>query len=360
MEVLIDSFYFEDKFSSIGIFQRNLLEALSKTSSELSFSAIVTDRLSNVQGIRDRINDIDFVTYNGKLGFVERFKFIKKQLSSGKFDKYLATFNIFPRNVYKVPTYLINHDWTHGILDSKYFDLEGKMYKYIHVRSAIKSKKNIANSKFTAIETRRITGRDSAVVYQDCDPFYRTEHETVNVGNFEPQSEKFILYAGRVRPKYKNIDTVILAYSEFRKIYGDNIRLVIVSSDEFSPSTLSAISKHHVPIIRFRNLSFKELYSLYRYAWVTVYPSLYEGFGFPILEAQASGSPLILSDAGPHREVGGNAAIYFDGSADDLLERLKFLDYDTRLQLIDGGKYNIRRFNWQKTAKQIVELMRFE
>jgi glycosyltransferase involved in cell wall biosynthesis len=99
----------------------------------------------------------------------------------------------------------------------------------------------------------------------------------------------------------------------------------------------------------------------YRTADVLLFPSLYEGFGFPVLEAFASGLPVVTSGAGGLREVGGDAAVVVEGrDPAGYVEALQALsdDPDRRDALIGRGFARARAFTWQKTAEQTAEVYR--
>lgn len=99
----------------------------------------------------------------------------------------------------------------------------------------------------------------------------------------------------------------------------------------------------------------------YRTADVLLFPSLYEGFGYPVLEAFASGLPVVTSGAGGLREVGGDALVVVEGrdpaayaqALDDLSD-----DPVRRDELIEEGRARARAFSWQKTAEQTAQVYR--
>ncbi|HBY0419141.1 TPA: glycosyltransferase family 1 protein [Klebsiella variicola] len=105
----------------------------------------------------------------------------------------------------------------------------------------------------------------------------------------------------------------------------------------------------------------EELIFLYQNATAFIFPSLYEGFGIPPLEAQAVGCPVISSDQASMPEVLGDSVIYFNPySIDDIIDKLEFfvLKYDEKNKLIDKGFYNVDRFSWEQSAEKIDLLLK--
>jgi len=103
------------------------------------------------------------------------------------------------------------------------------------------------------------------------------------------------------------------------------------------------------------------LRNLYQNAKMLVYPSLYEGFGFPLVEAMACGAPVVTSlNSGSIPEVAGNAALYFDprNPADIARKMEEALDPLVAADLIKKGFENIKRFSWDETAKKTIEVYR--
>jgi glycosyltransferase involved in cell wall biosynthesis len=104
----------------------------------------------------------------------------------------------------------------------------------------------------------------------------------------------------------------------------------------------------------------EDLVGLYNGATALVYPSLFEGFGLPILEANACGCPVITSDSSSMPEVVGDAGILVDaGSREQITEAMKkmYTNDPFRNRLIDKGYINLKRFSWEKTARETVKIL---
>jgi glycosyltransferase involved in cell wall biosynthesis len=106
-------------------------------------------------------------------------------------------------------------------------------------------------------------------------------------------------------------------------------------------------------------VSDEELPLLYASARLLAYPSLYEGFGLPILEAQACGVPVVTSDVSSMPEIGGQGAAYVDPlDIEDIKKTIRkvFYDNEVRKNLIKEGLKNVKQFTWEKTVEQTIEV----
>ncbi len=179
-----------------------------------------------------------------------------------------------------------------------------------------------------------------------------------------PYPWPYILAVGALEPR-KNLARLIEA---FNKLDNNNLRLVIVGSEnkkvfkqtKFSPSTDNLISTNKRPIIFTGYLEDQQLAALYNHAICFCYPSLYEGFGMPPLEAQALGCPIIVSDRSSLPEVFGKSALYCDPeNIDDIKNKLDTLLNDNQLRqsLISSGYDNLNRFSWKKSADIMSEII---
>lgn len=178
---------------------------------------------------------------------------------------------------------------------------------------------------------------------------------------YELKPQKYILYVGTLQPR-KNILTLIKA---FKKFYDNNseFKLMLVGKKGWLYDEIFYEVKNlnlEDSVIFTGYLPDNEVSELYKYAYCYVLPSLYEGFGIPVLEAMSYDCPVISSFASSLPEVGGEAALYFDpenvnGLVDDL-ESLK--SEKLRKELIEKGRERIKHFSWEKSAKETLEVIK--
>ena len=178
----------------------------------------------------------------------------------------------------------------------------------------------------------------------------------------------FLLYAGNIRPQ-KNIPRLVEAFAVARaelKMHPRyrNLRLIIIG-DEISkyPAVRRAVMQSRVEhSVRFLGfVPFETLRVFYELAAAFVFPSLYEGFGLPPLEAMASGTPVITSEIGALPEVVGDAAMLVNPeNVFDIARGIRevLLNDDLRASLIEKGRRHAATFSWERTAQEVIGIYR--
>lgn len=185
-----------------------------------------------------------------------------------------------------------------------------------------------------------------------------------NLRNKYDLSENYILFVGTLQPR-KNIQRLIEAFAQVitDKKSPKNLQLIIVGKKGWlfedilnTPSKLGIENS-----VRFLDqVDNDELDVLYKNALCFVLPSLYEGFGLPVLEAMQNGCPVIVSDVSSLPEAGGDACLYVDPeNTEDIKEKILDLINDQKLrkELIEKGKKQIEKFSWEKTAKETLKVL---
>lgn len=169
--------------------------------------------------------------------------------------------------------------------------------------------------------------------------------------------EPYILYVGR-RSAYKNFKRFAIAFSKLSKT-NDGIKLVCTSMP-FSKEELELFARLNISN-KVVHISASEqiMQRLYRDALFFVFPSLYEGFGMPILEAWSCHCPVLLSNTSCFPEIAGDAGLYFEPtSVDDIHDAMsRAIDNeDIRKSLIAKGNERVKEFSWQRCADEHMKV----
>lgn len=175
------------------------------------------------------------------------------------------------------------------------------------------------------------------------------------------KKENFILYVGS-RKGYKNFEKFLCAIRSSRLLYSD-FNITCFGGEKFSKYDKDILNKYQFELskIKFIFGNDEVLEKLYSTAKLFVFPSLYEGFGLPILEAMANNCPVLCSNRGSLPEIAGDAAMYFNpDSAEDIKTSIENVIYDeTCLKiLIKKGIVRIKQFSWSKCAYKTYKLYR--
>lgn len=169
----------------------------------------------------------------------------------------------------------------------------------------------------------------------------------------------YFLYVGR-RNTYKNFIPMVKSMSGFLHRHPD-YKLVCTAAD-FSKDELSIFENLKIKdqIIHVF-ASYVELLSLYKYAKAFIYPSLYEGFGIPILEAYAMQCPVLLTEESCFPEIAGDAAIYFklnekEDTFRTVIDNFVNMDKEAINSLLHKQDRRLQKYSWEKSALQLTEL----
>lgn len=172
--------------------------------------------------------------------------------------------------------------------------------------------------------------------------------------------DNFLLYIGNAYP-HKNLEGLVRVFSEVLKKYPD-LRLVLVGKSDYFYERVKAYAKSlglyqesndDSPIIFPGYVPDAELEVLFKRALFYIFPSLYEGFGLPPLEAMAKGCPVLSSDKSSMPEILGEAAAYFNPGQDSEMEKAIYKmieDKTLRASLVEKGYAQAKKYNWWECA----------
>lgn len=172
---------------------------------------------------------------------------------------------------------------------------------------------------------------------------------------------EYFLFVGGFDP-VKNIMTVLKAFSQFKKWQHSDMKLLITGNTTSYPEVLQKIRtfkfKDDVEVLG--QVSDEQLSKIMAAAYVLIYPSLYEGFGLPILEAMQSGTAVITSNNNGLKETGGDAVLYVDPTSEGELsaQMIKlYKDESLRGRLIEAGKIHAAKYNEQSSVDPLCKVI---
>ncbi|HEX8974635.1 MAG TPA: glycosyltransferase family 1 protein [Patescibacteria group bacterium] len=176
------------------------------------------------------------------------------------------------------------------------------------------------------------------------------------------EKNKYLLYIGAIQPR-KDLVTLVEAFEKIKE-KNPGLKLVIAGAPAWNyEDTLKKITSsiYSGDVVVTGKTVFEEQPVLYRQAAAFVLPSLYEGFGIPVLEAMASSVPVICARNSSLVEVGAEAVRFFETSnAEDLTEKLNEVlgSKELREEMIRRGKERIKEFSWEKCAQETLEVIK--
>ena len=186
-----------------------------------------------------------------------------------------------------------------------------------------------------------------------------TDIELENVRKKYKLPENYILYLGTIEPR-KNIERTIKAFIKYKKEVKDDLKFVIVGGKGWKyDNIMKLIESMGTDIILTGYIDEEDKIPIYKLAQIFAFPSLYEGFGMPVLEAMAAGVPVITSNVSSLPEVAGDAAILVNPlNEDEIFEAYKKILSDKKLQLemIEKGLEQAKKFEWKESAKVLEQI----
>ena len=287
------------------------------------------------------------------------------QLSKQKVD--VAHFQYVVPPVMKCPTVVMIHDISYEYHPEYFNPLECKRMKMLIPFSARKSEHVLTVSEYSKqqiMQKYNIPDDKVTVTYNGVSEQFRALPDGAEIYHSLSRfrfKKPFILAVGNLQPR-KNIERLIRAYSKLRSSGKIDLDLVLVGQLRWGGKAIfdeveCLGVKNNIHITGY--VSDEELVALYNKATLFAYPSLYEGFGLPLIEAMACGTPVISSNASCLPEIGGDAAHYIDPYSEvGMMDALELVanSSSVREQLIQKGFDRASDFNWKRTAEKTLRV----
>ncbi len=350
------------QYAGIHIYTREILKALTSIDSGHEFIIIRAKAGESIPNAEEII-----VPVNPNIPAHQRIRLftnIPKALAKAKADIVVEPSHFGPFNLPKhIKRVTILHDLT-PFLSADFHVFSSRMFHRLlmpgvfrradhiitvsaHTRDDLITRFPFAESKSTPI----LLGRDENFV----------PNQDISILEKYGIHPPYLLYVGTLEPR-KNLLVLLRAYEAFRQKSSQVYQLVLVGKKGWKTAALlTAIeaSPYRAAIILTGYAKRSDLPVLYSMADIFVYPSLYEGFGLPVLEAMSCGTAVITTNVSSLPEVGGNAALYFQPDApEQLLDLLLRLSADKHLfqRQRNLSLEQAKQFSWQKTAIEMIRI----
>ncbi|OGE42606.1 hypothetical protein A3B45_00145 [Candidatus Daviesbacteria bacterium RIFCSPLOWO2_01_FULL_39_12] len=367
MRIIIDARMYQE--SGVGRYIRNLIDQLQ-----------ILDKF-NEYYILHLLNEYDKLVYHTKFNKVlTNFNWygINEQIKLPKIlnqlNPDLVHFPHFNMPVFYKGKFVVTiHDLIHQHFQMKrattlnpiLYKVKQFGYKAVFKKAIKNAQKILVPSNYVKdllVKQWEVDGEKIIVTYEAVDDKVFSIGKLMKKNDEEKMLHKFnikppyIFYVGNAHP-HKNVEGLIKALLRLKENY-PNLILVLSGQDHYFWQRIKRENQYD-GIIYTGYVSDEQLVALYKNASCFVMPSFEEGFGIPLLEAMASGCPVVSSNAGALKEVGGDAAIYFDPhNMDDMTKKISQVLNSEKLrkELTEKGLKRYKQFSWEKLAKQTLEV----
>lgn len=355
-------------YQGVKTYLENLIAEMLKISGELHYFVYTDhkDGFASWKDVHDHLTLKDLPTSSGRLNLLFGFP-------ACAYRDRLALFH----SQYVLPIYLPCKSvlTIHDILFESHPEFFPRFHralmKYFVPLSAKRAHRIIAVSEFTKqeiVKYYRVPAEKIIVTYEGVSSgFVPIADEHLKSRRLKEYGilSKYLLFVGRIEPR-KNIVGILKAFKHLKEKGHEDVTLVVVGHQDkiFRERDLKGeIEKLGLQseIIFTGGVSERDLCILYNRAEALVYPAFAEGFGLPVVEAMACGTPVITSSTTALREVGEGGALFVDPySHKEIAQALEqiLLDDDLRKRLSFKGLKRSQEFRWEKTARATVDVYR--
>ncbi len=366
MRVAIDARKLHDY--GIGTYVRNLLHELARQDDDCEYVLLsAAEDVDLLRALGPRFQPV--VERSGKYSLREQLS-LPVTLARARVDLYHSPHYVVPR--LPVGRFIVTiHDCIHLRFPQYLPSRAALYYAKAMMSSAARRAERVLTvsqaSKEDILHYLHIPAEKVEVVYNALDARFAAPPDEDAIRRVRERfllDGPFLLYTGNIKP-HKNVDRVIEAFSLLRQSSSEADLKLLIIGDEISkyPNLRRLVHRHqlhqHVRFLGF--VPDATLSALYRLAAVFVFPSLYEGFGLPTLEAMAAGTPVVTSNVSSLPEVVGDAALLvdpMDPAAIAAAVRRVLHEPALRAELVQRGRERVKAFSWERSVARVREIYR--
>jgi glycosyltransferase involved in cell wall biosynthesis len=358
----------------VGTYIRNVVRTLARLDQDSTYFLVGSPaRMAECGPLPGNFQCVELTADDNTLKGCMEFRAIVRRLGCNV--AHIPHMFWMPRGL-SCPYVLTVHDLLEHMYGSRNFSsLRRSMHFYLTRRVLRGAARVMAVSQFTKSEIEKLLGVADdriEVVYNAIDERFLHGHasdaDRQLIAERYQVNYPFLLYAGAIRP-HKNVVRIIEAFSSLKnelakeRLYAD-LKLIIIGDDLSSHPRLrrTVVSGGVQNDVRFLGfVPIEVLRIFYDVAKIFVFPSLYEGFGLPPLEAMAHGTPVVTSNTSSLPEVVGNAALMVNPENVFEIRRAlqqALLDSEVRARMKKLGYEQAQRFSWETSVARILEIYR--
>ena len=350
MRLLINAMILSDKNTGLGVYTYNLLSYIAPKleKDNIEFQILCSNKEYLPSNCKDKAIIRQFE------GFFQR----NKVLNTIDTSKYDVVWSTTQHGVNKIKCHQIIT--IHDLIP--YYYPKGRIHQYIYYKFFLPRILKKCDYVITVSEN---TKRDISTIYHFDNNKIINAYEAINYGNELTYSElntnTHFCVTG-IHYSYKNIHIIINTFKKYPELKKYKVYIIGNDNCKYGMQLKKIIKKFNLEdnFIFTGFISNDDKNKILRSSIAALYPSLYEGFGLPVLEAMALGVPVISSNSSSLKEVGGDASIYFNPySEEDLYEKINMVvNLKNRREIVYKGFENLKRFSWEKSGDIILNLLK--
>ncbi len=349
--------------SGLGNYSRNTLNALLKYFPENNYTLFTPEIKKK---LFHNYSQFDIISPDSSLSKIFKSLWrsfsVSGQLKKHKLDIFHGLSNELPDGIHKseVPAVVTIHDLIFMRFPQFYKSIDRKIY-FQKVKYACNSAKKIIaisqQTKNDIIEYFNINPEKIEVVYQSVSPKFYERQDCEHIVSKYNLPDNFILSVGTIEQRKNQLSILKAIYSA----QIENTVVFVGKPTLYSAELLKYITENNMePRVKFlNNIPRKDLVGLYQLASLSVYISVFEGFGLPVIESMASGCPVITSNVSCLPETAGDAAILCNPeNSDEIGAEIKKLlvDNSFRNEMIKKGTERAKLFHPEKYSQNLISL----
>ena len=358
INVIIDARMIDEHLHGIARYAYELIK-YGANSKKVKYYLLVNNEKKSKK-IFNEIKGLEFIEMKSKFLSLSEQVELPKIVNNFQGDVIFHSPSFVASPLIKKPMIMTIHDLNHLRFPEFYTPFHKYYYKFIVKTSAKKSQKILTVSNFSKnelLEWLECHDEKIKVTYNGIDESFKKVTDIDELNKIRQKynlPSKFVLYVGNQKP-HKNVATLIKAFKEIKE---DAYLVMNGKASEENQNIINELGlENRIKYIGF--VDDKDLATLYSLAEVFVFPSLYEGFGLPPLEAMACGCPIIVSKSSSLPEVVGDYGVKFEATDySELAANInKLLNNDKSISNDEVMKW-IERYSWKRTGLDTIKIYR--